>query len=275
MGNIFPGSTSSPASPNISLNACEGQPLSARCLHTQNAKPKPTSVVHADTAVAGLEDAEAWSTNIIEAADAEVAAAAAVAEAEAATDGTQTDSDSEAGESSGGASIAGDPVASSDFGPETRCARKQPTVQFEGERSRGPSSKWNSEFEVGNCGFYFGNWGLRASIGSEKQKRLRTETHDRQIMKNPGQMVILCETTEAVAALLRNPAVAAEKPGVKGLEGRSTYEHFVVRGNEEKSAVLIAARKDNCSYLQLLDYDPHPDHLYRAKGKIRLRQQGR
>ena len=270
MGNIFPGSTSSPASPNINLNACEGQPLSASWLHTQNAKPKPTSVVHADTAVAGAEDAEACSTNIIEAADAEVAAAAAVAEAEAATDGTQTDSDSEAGGSSAATSIAGDSVASSDFRPETRCARKQPTVQFEGERSRGPRPKWNSEFEVGNCGFYFGHWGRRASIGSGEEKRLGTETQYRQIMKNPGQVVILCETTEAVAALLGNPAVAAEKPGVKGLEGRSTFEHWVVRGNEEECAVLIAARKDNCSYLQLLDYDPHPDHIYRAKGKHRI-----
>ena len=94
-------------------------------------------------------------------------------------------------------------------------------------------------------------------------------------MKNPGQVVILCETTEAVAELLSNPAVAAEKPGVKGLEGRSTFEHWVVRGNEEESAVLIAARKDNCSYLQLLDYDVNPDHPYKAQKKIRLRQQGR
>ena len=142
---MFPGSTLFGASPNIYLNASEGRPLSARWVATQKAQPKPTSVVHADTAVAGAEDAEAWSTNIIEAADAEVAAAAAVAEAEAATYGTQTDNDKEAGESSSGASIAGDSVASSDFGPETRCARKQPTVQFEGERSRGPSSTLNSE----------------------------------------------------------------------------------------------------------------------------------
>ena len=86
-------------------------------------------------------------------------------------------------------------------------------------------------------------------------------------MKNPGQVVILCETTEAVAELLSNPAVAAEKPGVKGLEGRSTFEHWVVRGNEEESAVLIAARKDNCSYLKLLEYDVNPDHPYKAQTK--------
>ena len=150
------------------------------------------------------------------------------------------------------------------------CARKQPTVQFEGERSRGPSSTLNSEFEVGNCGFYFGHWGRRAIIGSGEEKKLTTETQYRQIMKNPGQVLILCETTEAVAALLSNPAVAAEKPGVKGLEGRSTFEHWVVRGNEEDSAVLIAARKDNCSYLQLLDYDVNPDHGYRAQGKDKM-----
>jgi len=254
MGAMFPGA----ASPNIYLNEFEGQSLPARWSVTPRARVKPKPEVDLDTDVAEVEAAIA------------AVAEAAVAGVEAATDGAYTDSDSEVDGSSAATSIAGDSVASSDCEPETRSARKQPTVPFEGERSRGASSKWNSEPEVGNCGFYFGNWGLRGSVGSSADQKLRTETHDRQIMKNPAQVVILCETTEAVADLLRNPAVAAEKPGVKGLEGRSTYEHYVVRGNEEKSAVLIAARKDNCSYLQLLDYDVNPDHPYRTKGKDKM-----
>ena len=55
-------------------------------------------------------------------------------------------------------SSAGDSIASVGCEPETRIERKQPLVPFEGDISeRRRSSKWNSEPEVGNCGFYYGN----------------------------------------------------------------------------------------------------------------------
>ena len=168
-----------------------------------------------------------------------------------------SESESEGGGVSDAVSIAGDSVESSSCEPEreTRIARKQPTVPFEGECRRGGSSHLNSAPEVGNCGFFFGNLGLNGSTCT-------SEPHHHQIMRNPAQVIILCETTAAVETMLRNPAVAAEKPGEKGLAGRNTYEHFVVRGNEEPAAVLIAARKDNCSSLELIEYDPHYDHGY-------------
>ena len=45
-------------------------------------------------------------------------------------------------------------------------------------------------------------------------------------------------------------------------------EHWVVRGCEE-SAVLIAARKDHCSYLDFFLHDSHIDHRYRDRGTQR------
>ena len=62
-------------------------------------------------------------------------------------------------------------------------------------------------------------------------------------------------------------AVAAEVPGSRGLSGRCSHKHFVVRGNEPKAAVLIAAREDNCTYLELLEYDRFVDNTYKEKKK--------
>ena len=59
-------------------------------------------------------------------------------------------------------------------------------------------------------------------------------------------MVVLCETIGAVSELLRSPAVRPTAPDATGLESRPTHEHWVVRGNEEKGAMLIAVRKDTC-----------------------------
>jgi len=225
-----------------------------------------TQVVDANTAVAAFEGedgSEGYSERDRQRAQAARALAAMPQEY------VNSASDVDGSDSETHPSIAGDSVTSC-CTTKRRRARRQPTVNFQGERVRGQSAWWNSEREVGNCGIYFGNWGLRGSVGTDAQQKLRTAAHDRQIMKNPAQIIILCETTEKVEELLATPAVEAEKPGVTGLAGRNTYEHWVIRGQEKDSAVLIAARKDNCSDLQLLEYDPHDDHPYKLRGKDKM-----
>ena len=102
------------------------------------------------------------------------------------------------------------------------------------------------------------------SDGGVKRRR---EQHDRQIMRCPAQVIILCEAIASVDQVLRHPAVAADIPGAPGLNGRPTFEHYMVRGEEKEAAVLIGARKDNCSYLNLLDYHVNLDGRYTQNKK--------
>jgi hypothetical protein len=178
---------------------------------------------------------------------------------------TPVPSDAEDHPESNASSIAGDTVATSS-GAETELVAPTIRVQGDPNRSRGESSWRNEEPEVGNFGLFVGNWGLRGTLGDNRQKQLRRDTHDRQILKSPAQVIVLCEATAAVGDLLQKSAVAGT-PGVKGLEGRNTFEHWVVRGEEPQAAVLIAARKDNTTFLELLDYDVNEDHAYREKQK--------
>ena len=168
-------------------------------------------------------------------------------------------------------SIPGDSVVGSDTDMEERIERKranaQPKLAFHGDgRSRGESSIYNAEPEVGNIGIFFGNWGQRAVVKAEN-KRKRTERSDRQISRCPAQIIILAEANASVEEVLKSPPLEAESPGASGLSGRPSFEHFVVRGNEKDAAVLIAARKDTCTHVDLLDYDLHFDSEYREKGR--------
>ena len=168
-------------------------------------------------------------------------------------------------------SIPGDSVVNSDSDIEERVVRKradaQPNVAFDGDvRSRGESSIYNAEPEVGNIGIFFGNWGQRATVDA-KNKRKRSERSDRQISRCPGQIIILAEANASVEEVLKSPPLEAESPGASGLSGRPSFEHFVVRGNEKDAAVLIAARTDTCTHIDLLDYDLHFDSEYREKGR--------
>ena len=86
-------------------------------------------------------------------------------------------------------------------------------------------------------------------------------------MRCPAQVIVLCEATKNVEEMLTSPAVAADWSGATGLDGRPTFEHFVVRGNESAAAILIAARKDNCSYLNCIEYVVDFDHPYRSNRK--------
>ena len=176
-------------------------------------------------------------------------------------------------ESSNPQSVPGDSVVGSDSDLEARVERKraraQPRLSFVGDdRSRGESADHNNDPEVGNIGIFCGNWGLRASLDStDGAKVRRTERSDRQIMRCPAQILILQEATEDVEHLLTSPAVAAEVPGSQGLSGRQSFKHFVVRGDEPEAAMLIAAREDNCTYLELLKYDKHLDQTYKDNRK--------
>ena len=81
-------------------------------------------------------------------------------------------------------------------------------------------------------------------------------------------MLVLCEAIVEVEQMLRQTAVAGN-PDERGLEKRSTHEHWVVRGNERETAVLVAARKDNTDSLVSLEYDVHDDHDYKEKKKTK------
>jgi hypothetical protein len=117
---------------------------------------------------------------------------------------------------------------------------------------------------VGNFGLFFGNWGQRGKNSTQK----KIEAMDRQIQKNPGSVVVLAETTKAVEELLGLPPEEGDD-GEPGLRGRSTREHYVVRGNED-SAVLIASRKDVTTGLESLWYECYEDHPYRDSGKNKM-----
>ena len=186
------------------------------------------------------------------------------------TDGMHSASEAEDDRSSVSHSIPGDSAASSGCESETQRACVQPLVPSHGDCSRGESSKYNAEPEVGNVGFFCGNWGQRGSIAGDLFKKKRREAHDRQIMRCPAQVVILCEASAKVEEVLKSSAVAAEDPDAEGLAGRGSFEHYVVRGNEPDAAILVAARCDNCTDLKLLDYDVHLDHTYTQQRKKKM-----
>jgi hypothetical protein len=128
-------------------------------------------------------------------------------------------------------------------------------------------SKHNKEKEVGNFGLFFGNWGLRGTLGGPAAQTKRILAQDRQILKSPAQVVILAEASEELGNLLKMPEVVGS-PEQIGVQSRSTKEHFVVRG-AETAALLVAARKDNTTALALLKYEAHSDHDYTEKGKVK------
>ena len=72
---------------------------------------------------------------------------------------------------------------------------------------------------------------------------------------------------------LRQPPVAGAAVA-EGLERRTSHEHFVVRG-QEQSVVLIAARKDNATSLELLDHAVYDDDPHREQRKTKWRGRGR
>ena len=92
---------------------------------------------------------------------------------------------------------------------------------------------------------------------------------DKQLVKNPANLVLLLESTPFQETLLKMAAVAGEDDA-EGLNARPTHEHWVIRGNEKDSAILAAARKDTAVGLECLLYDPHEDHPYKEKSKAKM-----
>ena len=200
---------------------------------------------------------------------------AAVAESEA--EAAVSEAESAVPESEACSSVAGDTIASSDAergesstaAAERRAQLRAPLSPTQGDPNRRKqSSRYNSDWEVGNFGLFFGNWGKRAAL-KDTTKRARRARHDVQILKCSGQVIILAEANAATEELLKfgdPPAAVAGSPVTSRLDKRETREHWVVRGNEE-SAILIAARKDNTSSLECLRYVVHDDHPYKANKK--------
>jgi hypothetical protein len=169
-------------------------------------------------------------------------------------------------------SNSGDTIADSDVDDDptafaARQERRQPRASVEGrmDHDNGGHSRHNDHHEVGNFALFCGNWGDRGTLGDTAAKKARQATHDRQIMKCPGTVLVLLEASEGVTDLLRQPPAKGDGKG--GVKGRDSFEHWVVRGSEPQTAVLIAARKDTCNGLKCIEYNPHIDHNYRANGK--------
>ena len=132
------------------------------------------------------------------------------------------------------------------------------------QRVHGVSSWTNQNPEVGNVGLYFGNWGTRSTTGGKIVQKARNRVFDTQVTKNPTQLLVLCEVTKEVEAILKAKPQAGDPDG-NGLEQRPTCEYLVVRGNEE-SSILVAARVDTAVAVESLEYHVSKDFEYTEKG---------
>ena len=103
-----------------------------------------------------------------------------------------------------------DPADSNSAPPAVAESRKPrdtaPPAVAEGKWTPLRSSVLNDRADVGNIGFFFGNWGQRT-----KQKGGRVQDNiDAQIKKNPAQIIGLTECEKETQAVLESPAVAGD-----------------------------------------------------------------
>ena len=119
------------------------------------------------------------------------------------------------------------------------------------------SSALNDRRDVGNVGFFFGNWGMRARRADMR------DNINAQIMKNPAHVVGIAECSLEVQEALRQPAVAGTE-GVDGFHGRPTYEYLTIRGDEE-SSLLCAVRASVAESMELVFWEKKKDGKYKAK----------
>ena len=163
-------------------------------------------------------------------------------------------------------SVAGDTVGSepddSTGGPKADDRYCWPKTPVQGNPERSPSSKYNNEPEVGNMGLWLAIGGRDPHWAANAHR-----DDDRQILRSPGRVLVVVESSRELEASLKQPPV--QESYEKGLEGRSTHEHWVVRGRDE-SAVLIAARKDIAYSLECLHHEISEDHPYTEKGKNKM-----
>ena len=103
-----------------------------------------------------------------------------------------------------------DPAYSNAAPPAVAESRKPrdtaPPAVAEGKGTPLRSSVLNDRADVGNIGFFFGNWGQRT-----KQKGGRVQDNiDAQIKKNPAAIIGLTECEKETQAVLESPAVAGD-----------------------------------------------------------------
>jgi hypothetical protein len=178
-------------------------------------------------------------------------------------------------EAEDGTSIAGDTASEAgDSETDAAVAAQRRRLRCAPERTyrilteaQVPSLK-NDDYPVGNASVYLGNWGTRGTVANTDEKKERRDIQDRQVLKNPCTILVLCEASKEMEDLL-NAEARTPVPGAVGLAARPTAQYFVSRGNEE-SAVLIAARTDVASSLKCLLSEVHNDHAYKEKGKPKM-----
>jgi hypothetical protein len=113
-----------------------------------------------------------------------------------------------------------------------------------------PSTVFNARDDVGNIGWFFGNWGART------KHRGQQNNIDIQLKRCPAQIIGICECEESTEAVLRAPAATdavadADASGGHALAKRSEWEYATLRGNEPVS-VLVGVRTSTAESLDLL-----------------------
>ena len=140
-----------------------------------------------------------------------------------------------------------------------------PLQDARGETPR-RSDVLNDRSDVGNLGFLFGNWGLRAA-DKAVQRNI-----DIQLKHGPAQILVLAECEAATQDILRAPAVAADPNADEGfLLQRPGYQYWAARGQEDAS-VCVAARRSVAEHLEVLYWNRHDDHQYSDHGRVRMAQ---
>ena len=130
-------------------------------------------------------------------------------------------------------------------------------------------ARWKSRNDaehVGNIGWLFGNWGLRAK---DRQKR---EHVDEVLKKQPAMVIGLAECQkETEMVLQQDPAAVAAAPKTQAkskFTSRPEFQYLTFRGNEE-SSVLIAVRDQAGSALELLKAERLCHGQTKKKGQSR------
>ena len=182
--------------------------------------------------------------------------------------------DSIAGSVSGGDGedrSGGEPKSAVAVGPRNTYPQQGQAQQDEADNGRRASDVLNNREDVGNVGFFFGNWGARPSGKVER------DAHDLQIKRCPAQIVGLCECGEVTQRLLEEEvapdaggAAAAVAKQLKGkgqpLKNRRGYEYWTIRGDEPQSN-LIAVRKSVGYPPRLLFWNRQFEGIYTTKHK--------
>lgn len=192
-------------------------------------------------------------------------------------------------------SVAADETDVDDWkDPSTAVAANAPPPHTDPRRTIKPG-RHNDEFERGNINLFFGNWGNRGTVQKKCSQTVqeRRRRHDRQILKAPCMIIMLCEANQAVVEMLKDPskhaqatrgaqcsgqssAVAADplphNQPMKDLDARPAYDHFVCHGKDhgdQQSSLLVAVRKNNAEFIQNLEFLVIEDHAAQ-KAKSRL-----